>query len=89
MSDWPPPPLQQHGGATAVSHQGELVEIPLISSLFPSLCIRPSIPLPPTGQGKAALLLLTLLHKRPKRGDEEQGAKVLSEKLSQVYILRK
>lgn len=63
---------QCYHDAAAVSHQGQLVEIPLISSLSPSLCIHPPNPLPFHGQGEAALLLLTALHKCLKRSERER-----------------
>lgn len=44
----PPPPPQQHGSTTAVSHQGQLVEIPLGPSLSYSLTRFASVPTSPS-----------------------------------------
>lgn len=66
------PEWQCYHDATAVSRQGQLVEIPLISSLSALLCLYPPNPLPLPQPGWSGLLLLTALHKCPRRNTRKR-----------------
>lgn len=83
---WAGLPSNRMAASAAVSHQGQLVEIPLIPSLAPSLCILPHSPLPGTGQGEAAPLLLASLHKHPeRRGDGARRPRSCQKNISGIY----